>query len=149
MKKIVIPLIVISVIIAGVIYANYSSNQTVDNSFDQNTEIPRIETVPVTDMNQETDSTIKTYTMEEVRKHGPESWDNGDPSPECWMIIHGKVYEIPESFTENHPGGHAIYDGCGTDATELFENRPQGSGTPHSAKARTMLEKYYIGDLQN
>ncbi len=96
----------------------------------------------------ESDPNIKTFTMEEVRKHGPESWDNGDSSLLCWMVIHDKVYEIPDSFTETHPGGHVIYDGCGTDATTFFETRPQGTGTPHSTDARKLLEKYYIGDLK-
>ncbi len=53
---------------------------------------------------------------------------------------------FPTVLTETHPGGHAIYEGCGTDATTLFETRPSGTGTPHSANARSILEKYYIGD---
>lgn len=98
----------------------------------------------------ESDPNVKTYTLEEVRKHGPEGWDNEnlEPNDACWMIIHDKVYAIPTSFTEAHPGGHVIYEGCGTDATTLFETRPQGSGTPHSTDARALLEQYYIGDLQ-
>ena len=112
-----------------------SSNQ--DNSVEAvNTPTPEI------------DPNVKTFTMEEVRKHGPESWDNGDSSLLCWMAIHDKVYEIPDSFTETHPGGHVIYDGCGTDATTYFETRPQGTGTPHSSDARKLLEKYYIGNLK-
>lgn len=96
------------------------------------------------------ETSVKTYTMEEVVKHGPESWDNEDLNPDdaCWMVIRGKVYAIPDSFTQSHPGGHAIYDGCGTDATTLFETRPSGSGKPHSENARSILEKFYIGDLK-
>lgn len=65
----------------------------------------------------------------------------------CWVALHNKVYDVSD-YIESHPGGHIIEEGCGKDATELFETRPQGSGTPHSDKARAILEKYYIGELK-
>ncbi len=65
----------------------------------------------------------------------------------CWMVINNNVYNLT-SYVSSHPGGKAIAEGCGKDATQLFETRPMGSGTPHSDRARTMLEKYYIGDLK-
>lgn len=86
---------------------------------------------------------VKTYTMEEVAAHG------ADPdSEECWTVIHDKVYDILEFASNSHPGGELIFEACGKDATELFETRPQGSGTPHSENARKILEQYYIGDLK-
>lgn len=148
MKKLIIPLLVIAAIIGVAIYLKKDSKtQIADNQTptESNQNAPAEATptpTPISDPN------VKSFTMEEVRKHGPESWDNGDSSLLCWMVIHDKVYEIPDSFTETHPGGHVIYDGCGTDATSLFETRPQGSGTPHSSNARNILEKYYIGDLK-
>ncbi|MFA6088907.1 MAG: cytochrome b5-like heme/steroid binding domain-containing protein [Candidatus Woesearchaeota archaeon] len=65
---------------------------------------------------------------------------------DCYMIIDGKVYDVI-SYVSSHPGGKAILMGCGKDATQLFETRPSGSGTPHSSKARELLNQYYIGDL--
>ena len=46
-----------------------------------------------------------------------------------------------------HPGKEAILEGCGKDATILFNTRPMGSGTPHSNTARSYLNDFQIGDL--
>ncbi|AEJ61005.1 cytochrome b5 [Spirochaeta thermophila DSM 6578] len=79
------------------------------------------------------------YTMEEVARRAE--------AGECWMVIHDKVYDLTE-FVARHPGGKAILEGCGKDATELFETRPMGSGTPHSERARALLDRYLIGYLE-
>jgi len=79
------------------------------------------------------------YSLSEVAKH-----DNVD---NCWLVLNGKVYDVTE-FVSSHPGGKAILEGCGKDATELFETRPMGSRTEHSQRARTLSEKYIIGDLE-
>ncbi len=81
---------------------------------------------------------IKTYSLDEVAQH----YDDGD----CWIAIDNQVYDVTQ-FITMHPGGQAIMQGCGTDATDLYETRPMGSGTPHSGQARSLLEEYYIGDL--
>jgi|GEM_PF-983263 cytochrome b involved in lipid metabolism len=149
MKKFAILILVIAGIITTVFFLQRENDPEVASTNTEQTtnQTPAPEATPATPT-PETDPNVKTFTMEEVRKHGPESWDNGDSSPLCWMAIHDKVYEIPDNFVETHPGGHVIYEGCGTDATTFFETRPQGSGTPHSADARAILEKYYIGDLK-
>jgi cytochrome b involved in lipid metabolism len=77
--------------------------------------------------------------METVAEHGVA--DN------CWLVINNNVYNLTD-FVVSHPGGKAIIEGCGKDATQLFETRPMGSGTPHSDRARSILEKYYIGSLK-
>jgi cytochrome b involved in lipid metabolism len=148
MKKVIILILIIAAIVGTVIYLRKDDPAETANTNNPPPSNQENSNQAVNTPTPESNPNVKTYTMEEVRKHGPESWDNGDSSPLCWMVIHGKVYEIPDSFTETHPGGHVIYDGCGTDATTYFETRPQGSGTPHSANARSILEKYYIGDLQ-
>jgi len=66
---------------------------------------------------------------------------------DCWLIIDRKVYDVT-NFIGQHPGGNVILDACGTDATELFETRPMGSGTPHSEYARDLLNDYFVGDLE-
>ena len=83
-------------------------------------------------------TTPKTISLSEVARHGN--------AQDCWLAIHGKVYDVT-NFIDKHPGGQAILQGCGKDATNLFETRPMGSGTPHSSGARDMLANYYIGDL--
>ncbi len=93
--------------------------------------------IPPAGPGPQTDS-IPTYTLADVSSH--------DSQSDCWLALSGKVYDVTD-FISSHPGGQAILEGCGTDATDLYETRPMGSGTPHSQRARSLLENYYIGDL--
>jgi len=79
-------------------------------------------------------------SLDEIAKHST--------AEDCWFAIEGKVYDVTEYIAgAKHPGGEAILEGCGTDATVLFNTRPMGSGTPHSEKARSLRENFIIGDL--
>lgn len=80
-----------------------------------------------------------TYTLEEIAEHSTEN--------DCWLLIDEKVYNATD-YIISHPGGTAILQGCGTDATDLFRTRPMGSGTPHSGNAKDLLKDYYIGELK-
>ena len=149
MKKIVITvLLIVALGVVGNYYNKKQKNKPQENS--NQVAQQQSQSEKKTELQPETKSNVKTYTLEEVAQHGPENpdYENLDPKDSCWIVIHDKVYAIPDSFTEEHPGGHAIYQGCGTDATTLFETRPSGSGTPHSANARKILETFYIGDLK-
>jgi len=74
----------------------------------------------------------KVFTLEEVQKHNTEE--------DVWIIVHDKVYDCTE-YLELHPGGvESIVINGGIDSTEDFD-------AIHSSKARKMLDKYYIGDL--
>ena len=75
----------------------------------------------------------------EVARHSSEG--------SCWLVLHGKVYDVTK-FVPFHPGGSAILEGCGKDATRLFETRPMGSGTGHSSYAREKAKTYYLGGVQ-
>lgn len=81
----------------------------------------------------------KSYTLTEIASHNSEK--------DCWMAIEQKVYNVTE-FVSSHPGGKAILGGCGQDATKLFNERPTNDKGPHPAQAKTILEKYYIGELK-
>ena len=70
-----------------------------------------------------------------------------DSENSCWLVLHEKVYDVT-AFIPFHPGGSAILQGCGRDATGLFETRPMGSGTAHSSYARETAAKYYAGRLK-
>ena len=84
------------------------------------------------------DPSEATYSLEDIATHGIEE--------DCWVAINGKVYDLSH-FASVHPGGDSVIEGCGKDATVLFETRPTGSGTPHSENARKTLDEYFIGTL--
>lgn len=98
---------------------------------------PAANNLPFDKENQENTS----YTLDQIAEH-----NNAD---DCWMVLSGKVYDFTDYIkNSSHPGGKTILQGCGQDATELFETRPMGSGTAHSSRARSFHDQYYIGDLQ-
>jgi cytochrome b involved in lipid metabolism len=81
----------------------------------------------------------KKISLDEIAEHAT--------ADSCWMAIQGKVYDVtPFVKSGFHPGKDAILLGCGKDATEMFTNRPNGSGS-HSEKAFSGLPKYEIGLL--
>ena len=83
---------------------------------------------------------MKSYTLAEIAEHAS--------ADDCWFAIEGKVYDVTEFIASgNHGGGDTIIEGCGLDATELFNTRPMGSGTPHSDTARGFLPNFEIGTL--
>ncbi|KAI9237668.1 MAG: hypothetical protein BYD32DRAFT_446131 [Podila humilis] len=72
------------------------------------------------------------YTTDMVAKHSMED--------DCWIIHGGKVYDCTK-FLQDHPGGaDSILMNAGGDCSEDFD-------AIHSANAREMLAKYYIGEL--
>ena len=87
--------------------------------------------------NNMTQDTSRQITNDEVGKHATSS--------DCWVVIDGKVYNVTD-YVSNHPGGEAILQGCGKDATGMFNSRPN-DGTSHSLRARNTLSQYQIGVL--
>lgn len=88
-----------------------------------------------------TTSSPKKIALSEIEQHAT--------ADSCWMAIKGKVYDVtPFVKSGFHPGKDAILMGCGKDATEMFANRPNGSGS-HSEKAYSNLPRYEIGELEN
>ncbi|CAL1398670.1 unnamed protein product [Linum trigynum] len=60
---------------------------------------------------------------------------------DCWLLIHGKVYNVTE-FLEEHPGGdEVLLAATEKDATDDFED------VGHGKEARELMMKYYIGDI--
>ena len=83
---------------------------------------------------------VKAFSMDEIALHNSKE--------DCWLLISGKVYDVT-GWIAKGVHGPAILQGCGKDATTLFETRPMGSGTPHSEKARGFLAEYLIGELES
>ena len=74
------------------------------------------------------------YTQEECSKHRSEK--------DCWLVIHGKVYDVTK-FLDEHPGGYDIVVAAsGRDGTEDFEE------IGHSSAAKEMLAEYHIGEYE-
>jgi len=69
-----------------------------------------------------------------------------DEADDCWVAVAGKVYDVT-TVVPRHPGGGALVEACGSDATELFRTRPMGSGTPHSHDAKYWMENLVMGVL--
>merc|ERR1711916_2081 len=59
------------------------------------------------------ETTLKEYTLADVQAHNTEK--------DCWVILHGEVYDVTD-FLQDHPGGaRAIVMYAGKDATEPFD----------------------------
>ncbi|KAF7826224.1 cytochrome b5-like [Senna tora] len=75
----------------------------------------------------------ETLTFEEVAKHNHKK--------DCWIIIHGKVYDVTP-FLEEHPGGdEVLLLAAEKDATDDFED------VGHSDSAKEMMQKYFVGEV--
>jgi len=74
----------------------------------------------------------RKVTMEEVQQHN--TFDD------CWIIIHGKVYDFSE-WKDHHPGGPFVARMfAGKDATAEF-------GTYHSRLAERHMAHFCVGEL--
>ncbi|KAL8233082.1 hypothetical protein R6Q57_002860 [Mikania cordata] len=75
----------------------------------------------------------KIFEFNEVKIH--------DTIGDCWVIIHGKVYDVTP-FMDEHPGGvEVVLSSTGKDGTIDFEN------AGHSDEAKQLMGKYYIGEI--
>jgi len=78
---------------------------------------------------------LKLYTWPEIIQH--------DKPGDCWIVIHGKVYDV-SNFADMHPGGSMIYDGAGGDCTAMYE-----SYHPLAMVKSGPPEKYLIGEVRD
>ncbi|GAB4219411.1 MAG: hypothetical protein Fur009_5480 [Candidatus Microgenomates bacterium] len=138
MKKEAIFGLLLVVLVGGFLYFQV-------NKFNQNNKVNKIvSTVKITTtQNQESlkvSPTLsqKTFSMNEVKKHNSLS--------DCWLIINSKVYDVT-NFIDNHPGGKAIANFCGQEATQAFNTKGK-KGKPHKPEAYDVLKNLYIGDLE-
>uniref|UniRef100_A0A1J3E3J2 Cytochrome B5 isoform C n=1 Tax=Noccaea caerulescens TaxID=107243 RepID=A0A1J3E3J2_NOCCA len=60
---------------------------------------------------------------------------------DCWILIHGKVYDI-STFMDEHPGGdNVLLAVTGKDASTDYDD------VKHSNEAKETMKKYCIGDI--
>ncbi|XP_074296037.1 cytochrome b5 [Silene latifolia] len=75
----------------------------------------------------------KLVSMQEAAEHNSKD--------DCWVVIHGKVYDVT-SYIDEHPGGDDVFlDAKGKDAKEEFDD------AGHSQDARDLMEKFCVGEL--
>ena len=73
-------------------------------------------------------------SWEEIRLHKSEE--------NCWMVMHGKVYDLA-GYLEDHPGGvNKIMEWAGQDGGSAFD------GQRHSKDAMDIAEKFCIGEVE-
>jgi len=74
-------------------------------------------------------------TRAELRQHNSQY--------DCWMVLHGKVYNVTK-YIPYHPGGFdEVMRGAGIDGTKLFDDN-------HSwVSIDGFLEKCYVGDFMD
>jgi len=127
--------VVVAVLVAGLIfYQNNKSVSQVAKSLVVNIPAPATPVVPTTPVAP----VISVFTLAEIAKH--------NSANDCWLLINNKVYDVT-SFLGSHPGGvETIIPHCGQEATNAYNTKD--IGRPHSARAASMLNDYYIGDLK-
>ncbi|XP_010523828.1 PREDICTED: cytochrome B5-like [Tarenaya hassleriana] len=75
----------------------------------------------------------KVISFQELAKHKCRN--------NCWILIHGKVYDV-SSFMDEHPGGdNLLLSVTGKDASDDFDD------VSHSEEAKGMMKRFYIGDV--
>ncbi len=94
---------------------------------DSISEAPHIEESPA----------IRVINMEELARH--------DQPDDCWMAIHGQVYDFTDYLPRHPTPAHVLPPYCGTDASVGWDTK--GVGRPHSPRARDLLPDYRIGVL--
>jgi len=77
---------------------------------------------------------VKEFSWEEIRQHSSIS--------DCWLVIHGHVFNVTP-FLPAHPGGlDLLHDRAGKDASREFEE------VCHSKWAWSTAQKYVIGSVK-
>ena len=75
----------------------------------------------------------KRFSRAEVAKHNKRD--------DCWLIINRKVYDVTK-YVDEHKGGDSILRNAGADSSRGF------FGPQHPPAAETIVQDYYIGELE-
>jgi cytochrome b involved in lipid metabolism len=81
----------------------------------------------------------KSYSLKDVASHNKAS--------DCWMAIHGKVYDLTTYLPEHPSRPEIIERWCGKESSEAYDTKTKGRR--HSQDADRQLDAYFIGDLKD
>lgn len=79
----------------------------------------------------------RVVTLDELAQH--------NMPDDCWMAIHGRVYDFTDYIPKHPTAPDVMHLWCGKDATAGWDNK--GKGRPHSKAAEAMLYEYFVGVL--
>lgn len=79
----------------------------------------------------------RAVTLDEVARH--------NQPDDCWMAIHGRVYDFTAYIPKHPTAPEVMHEWCGKDATQGWTTK--GHGRPHSKAAEAMLDEYAVGIL--
>lgn len=79
------------------------------------------------------------HTLTEVARHAAPK--------DCWMAIHGKVYDFSAYITQHPSAPEVMTRHCGKEATRAFDTKDRGR--PHGDYAKGLLAKYELGALRD
>lgn len=80
-----------------------------------------------------------SYTLKDVAQHATPK--------DCWMVIHGKVYDF-SAYIPQHPSAPEVMTRyCGKEATRAYDTKDRGR--PHGNYANGLLAKYEVGVLRD
>lgn len=123
MKKIIISIIVLVLIVGATMFFMGEAKNSELKDFSNSIQI-----------NSSASTTI--ITIEEVTKHNQKS--------DCWLVLDKDVLNVT-AFVDKHPGGEVILQGCGKDATQMYN-----SVNEHMKPfVKALAERMVIGKLQN
>lgn len=115
-------------------------NNTSDVMMEKDTEAMESESMMMEESKDEgamMEEGMMEYTLADVAEH--------NTVDDCWVIVNDTVHDV-SSFAQSgkHPGGD-LSGVCGSDATEMFFNRP--NGTAHPETAQDFLATMKVGTI--
>lgn len=131
MKKtyiVVAILALVMIVVALLLISGKNSNTQVQTAPISNIDVTGSTTAP-------TGRADKTYKLSEVSMHNKPT--------DCWMVIGGKVIDAT-SFIASGMHNQKIIQGCGIDATTLYNSVPK-----HKASGQVEMSQLTIGTLSN
>lgn len=112
--------------------ANTSSNTTTQSSASKITALTA--NAETSDTATTTQAAIPSFTAAEITGHNQPN--------DCWLIINDKAYNVTD-YINSHPGGmENITNYCGRESTDLY------ASIPHSQRAYSLLDNYFVGNLK-